>query len=205
MTKSLKVNGSDVTSAIVDNHYTINSIRADINVNISFEAMEMTFEKDGIHYLVSSFTDHQVTVTSGDNQQVLEVPAKVAYADNQWEVTGIREDALSNCTDLAAGIWNPGGATAAIGAPIAVPAEASGSAIPRQASAFPEITRAAAPAWVSLSADARSYTFEGLDPDGDYVFAVRAVNGVVNAVQVTSEGAEYKLDTSESGHGAWAR
>ena len=34
---------------------------------------------------------------------------------------------------------------------------------------------------------------------------VRAVNGVVNAVQVTSEGAEYKLDTSESGHGAWAR
>ena len=110
------------------------------------------------------------------------------------------------CTGgAAAGIWNPGGATAAIGAPIAVPAEASGSAIPRQASAFPEITRAAAPAWVSLSADARSYTFEGLDPDGDYVFAVRAVNGVVNAVQVTSEGAEYKLDTSESGHGAWAR
>ena len=107
MTKSLKVNGSDVTSAIVDNHYTINSIRADINVNISFDAMEMTFEKDGIHYLVSSFTDHQVTVTSGDNQQVLEVPAKVAYSDTQWEVTGIREDALSNCTDLAAVIWNP--------------------------------------------------------------------------------------------------
>ena len=107
MTKSLKVNGSDVTSAIVDNHYTINSIRADINVNISFEAMEMTFEKDGIHYLVSSFADHQVTVTSGDNLQVLEVPAKVAYADTQWDVTGIREDALTNCPDLAAVIWNP--------------------------------------------------------------------------------------------------
>lgn len=107
MTKSLKVNGIDVTSAIVDNHYTINSIRADINVNISFDAMEMTFEKDGIHYLVSSFADHQVTVTSGDNLQVLEVPAKVVYADTQWEVTGIREDALSNCPDLAAVIWNP--------------------------------------------------------------------------------------------------
>lgn len=107
MTKSLKVNGNDVTSAIVDNHYTINSIRADINVNISFEAMEMTFEKEGIHYLVSSITDHQVTVTSGDNLQVLEVPAKVAYADTQWEVTGIREDALANCPDLAAVIWNP--------------------------------------------------------------------------------------------------
>ena len=110
------------------------------------------------------------------------------------------------CTGgAAAGIWNPGGATAAIGAPIAVPAEAAGSVIPKQAAAFPAVTRAAAPAWVSLSADARSYTFEGLDPDGDYVFAVRAVNGVMNAVQVAIEGAEYKLDTSESGHGAWAR
>ncbi len=110
------------------------------------------------------------------------------------------------CTGgAAAGIRNPGGVTAAIGASIAVPAEAAGSAIPKQASAFPEITRAAAPAWVGLSADARSYTFEGLDPDGDYVFAVRAVNGVTNAVQVVADGAEYRLDTGESGHGAWAR
>ena len=76
-TKYLRVNGEDVTSAIADNQYTLTSIRADINVNVSFAAMEMTFEKDGIHYLVTSFTDRKVTVTSGDNQKMLEVPATV--------------------------------------------------------------------------------------------------------------------------------
>lgn len=106
-TKYLRVNGEDVTSAITDNQYTLSSIRADINVNVSFAALEMTFEKDGIHYLVTSFADHKVTVTSGDNQRTIEIPAKVNYADNTWEVTGISEDALSNCPDLTAVIWNP--------------------------------------------------------------------------------------------------
>ena len=106
-TKYLRVNGADVTSAIVNNQYTLSSIRADINVNVSFAAMEMTFEKDGIHYLVTSFADKKVTVTAGDNLQTLEVPATVAYGDNVWEVTGIREDALAGCPDLAAVIWNP--------------------------------------------------------------------------------------------------
>ena len=106
-TKYLRVNGNDVTSAIVDNHYTLNSIRADINVNVSFAAMEMTFEKDGVHYLVTSFADRKVTVTSGDNWKVLEVPATVLYADNVYEVTGISEDAFANCTELSAVIWNP--------------------------------------------------------------------------------------------------
>ena len=67
----------------------------------------MTFEKDGIHYLVSSFADKQVTVTSVDNTQMLEVPATVANGDNVWEVTGIAEDALAGCPDLAAAIWKP--------------------------------------------------------------------------------------------------
>ncbi len=106
-TKYLRVNGEDVTSAIVDNQYTLTSIRADVNVNVSFAAMEMSFEQNGIHYLVSSFTDKKVTVTSGDNLQTLEIPATVSYADNTWEVTGISEDALSNCSNLTAVIWNP--------------------------------------------------------------------------------------------------
>ena len=106
-TKYLRVNGTDVTSAIVDNRYTLNSIRSDINVTVSFAAMEMTFVKDGVHYLVTSFADKKVTVTSVDNMQTVEVPAKVVYADNQWEVTGIREDALTDCPDVAAVIWNP--------------------------------------------------------------------------------------------------
>lgn len=106
-TKYLRVNGDDVTAAIVDNQYTITGIRADINVNVSFAAMEMSFAKDGISYLVSSFADRKVTVTSADNVQTLEVPATVSYSDNTWEVTSIKEDALANCPDLAAVIWNP--------------------------------------------------------------------------------------------------
>ena len=106
-TKYLRVNGDDVTTAIADNHYTITGIRSDINVNVSFAAAEMNFAKDGINYQVSSFTDHQVIVTSGDNARTVEVPATVSYADNTWQVTGIREDAFANCPDLAAVIWNP--------------------------------------------------------------------------------------------------
>ena len=105
--KYVRVNGTDVTDAIVDNQYTLSSIRADINVNVSFAALDMTFEKDGIHYLVSSFAEKQVTITSVDNMQTLEVPATVAYGDNVWEVTGIAEDALAGCKDIAAAIWNP--------------------------------------------------------------------------------------------------
>ena len=106
-TKYLRVNGDDVTAAIVDNQYTLTGIRADINVNVSFAAMDMTFDKDGIHYQVSSFTDRKVTVTSADNTKTLEVPATVTYSDNTWEVTSIKEDALANCPNLTAVIWNP--------------------------------------------------------------------------------------------------
>ena len=107
VTSSLKVNGNDVTSAIVDNQYTITDIRTDMIVNVSFDNLEMTFAKDGIHYQVSSVADHKVTVTLGDNMQVLEVPGTVAYSNTIWEVTGIKEDALANCPDLTAVIWNP--------------------------------------------------------------------------------------------------
>ena len=110
------------------------------------------------------------------------------------------------CTaGAAAGVWNPGGAVSAIAAAISLPAAATGSEIPTQPGVFPAVTREAAPAWVSVSADARSYTFEGLDPNAEYVFEVRAVNGVTNAVQVIADGSEYVLDTSGSGRGAWAR
>ncbi len=110
------------------------------------------------------------------------------------------------CTaGAAAGVWNPGGTVSVIGATISLPAAATGSNISTRPGDFPAVTREAAPAWVSLGADARSYTFEGLDPDGDYVFEVRAVNGVRNAVQVVGSGSDYALDTSGSGLGAWAR
>ena len=106
-TKYLRVNGDDVTKEIANNQYTITSIRADINVNVSFAAVELSFSKDGVNYLVSSFADKKVSVTSADNVQTLEIPATVTYSDETWEVTGIKENALTECTNLAAVIWNP--------------------------------------------------------------------------------------------------
>ena len=106
-TKYLRVNGDDVTAGIADNQYIITGIRADINVNVSFGAIELAFAKDGIQYLVSSYSDRKVMVTAADNVQTLEVPATVTYLDQTWEVNGIKEEALSACTNLAAVIWNP--------------------------------------------------------------------------------------------------
>lgn len=110
-----------------------------------------------------------------------------------------------SCTaGAAAGIWNPGGVTASLPSSVAVPAAASGSAIATQPAAFPAVSRSGDAAWISVSASTHSYTFEGLDPREEYVFAVRAVSGVKNAVRVKNEGSEYSLDTGESGQGAWA-
>ena len=110
------------------------------------------------------------------------------------------------CTAGAAvGVWNPGGAVSVYPATISLPAAATGSEISTRPGDFPAVTRAGDPAWVSVSSTARSYTFEGLDPDAEYVFAVRALNGVKNAVRVTADGSDYKRDTGESGLGAWAR
>jgi hypothetical protein len=55
-----------------------------------------------------------------------------------------------------------------------------------------------------------TYTFEGLDPDSDYFFQVRAINGIKNAMQVAGTGNTPATDTryldySASGRGAWAR
>lgn len=106
-TKYLRVNGDDVTAAIADNQYTITGIRSDINVNVSFAAAELSFDEDGVHYLVSNYADRKVTVTKGDNLQTLVVPATVSFSGIEWEVASIKDDALSDCTDLSAVIWNP--------------------------------------------------------------------------------------------------
>lgn len=105
-TKYLRVNGDDVTAGIADNQYTITGIRADINVNVYFAAIDLTFAKNGIQYLVTDYANRQVIVTSADNIQTLEVPATVDYRDETWQVTGINDDALSECSALTAVFWH---------------------------------------------------------------------------------------------------
>jgi len=104
--KRLKVNGSDVTSDVTDNQYAVTNIKADVNITISFEKMDVTFAQEGINYIVTSHDARQVVVTPGNYGQVLEVPATVTYGNNTWEVVGIQEDALNTCDKLTAVIWN---------------------------------------------------------------------------------------------------
>ena len=105
--RRLRVNGTDMTSAVVDNQYTVSNIKADVNINISFETSDVTFAQGGINYIVTSQSDKKVVVTPGDYGQTLEVPATVTYGDQTWQVDGIQENALETCDQLTAVIWNP--------------------------------------------------------------------------------------------------
>ncbi|MDR0469973.1 MAG: fibronectin type III domain-containing protein [Peptococcaceae bacterium] len=60
--------------------------------------------------------------------------------------------------------------------------------------------------WINVpdGADARSYTFDGLTLDAEYCFRVRAVNGVINSIDLIGTGNGTTLSTRASGKGAWA-
>ena len=105
--KRLKVNGTDMTSAVKDNQYSVTNIKADVNITISFETQDVAFTHNGINYIVTSQDERKVFVTPGDYGQILEVPASVTYADKTWQVDGIQENALETCDKLTAVIWNP--------------------------------------------------------------------------------------------------
>ena len=54
--------------------------------------------------------------------------------------------------------------------------------------------------WINVPAGATSYTVNGLDVGATYSFAVRAINGVVNAAEIVGEG----ISNRASGNGALA-
>ena len=107
MIKSFKVNGEDLMSSIVDNQFLVKDIKADVNIRVSFDKLEIAFAFEGINYLVTSQDPKQVVVTPGDYGNWLNVPTSVSYMNNTWEVAGIQENALESCDKLAAVVWNP--------------------------------------------------------------------------------------------------
>ena len=72
------------------------------------EGEEVTM--DGITYTVVSQTEKTVKVAAVNYSQVLTVPATVTQNGKIWTVTGIGNDALKDCKELAAVIWNPSAA-----------------------------------------------------------------------------------------------
>ena len=107
MIKSFKVNGEDLMSSIVDNQFLVKDIKADVNIRVAFDKLEIAFALDGINYLVTSQDPKQVVVTPGDYGNWLNVPTSVSYMNSTWEVAGIQDNALEGCDKLAAVIWNP--------------------------------------------------------------------------------------------------
>ena len=103
--KSLSVNGSSID---IDTSYSF-TMTSDVSVEVMFEVtiVDRDITIDGLNYEVISFEEHTLFLRAGDYGLTLVVPGKVTYQDEEWSVTGIKEDALDKCEDLAAIIWNP--------------------------------------------------------------------------------------------------
>lgn len=103
---SVKVNNTDVTSNVTNNKYTISNITANTTIVVAFEEEVTALTVDGVNYSVVSQTEKTVKVATGNYGQVLTVPATVTQNGKTWTVTGISNDALKDCKELAAVIWN---------------------------------------------------------------------------------------------------
>ena len=84
-------------------------MNSDISVEVEFEetVVDKDFTIDGINYEIISFDEHTLMVKAGDYGLILVIPDKIIYQDEEWTITDIVEEALQNCEDLAAIIWNP--------------------------------------------------------------------------------------------------
>ena len=104
---TVKMNGTDVTSQVSGNSYTINNIADNTNLEVTFKEDVNALTVDGVNYSVVSQSDKTVNVVGGNYGQVLTVPETVTSDGTTWKVVGIEADALNGNTELAAIIWNP--------------------------------------------------------------------------------------------------
>lgn len=127
------------------------------------------------------------------------------YNDGGSAVTGYQ---VSYTSGSAAGAANPGGAIPTVTATtVSNPAALTGTttAIPTAPVTTWPAAQPVVPAWVDVPEGQMSFAFTGLDSDAEYFFEVRAINGVINAAQVSgTPAANRNLDYSASGRGAWA-
>lgn len=103
--KSLKVNDVSVT---IGTSYTF-TINDNATVEVEFDEMIVisNFTVENLFYEVKSLEDHTIVMGAASNELTLIVPDKLEYLDMEWTVIGIAYDALDNCKNLAAIIWNP--------------------------------------------------------------------------------------------------
>ena len=103
---SLVVNGTDVTSGVANNQYTINNITANTTVVVTFKAIPQTISVDGINYEVRSATDYTLNVGKSNYSGHVVIPATVSYDGDTWTVAGVVDGAF-NLSAITAITWNP--------------------------------------------------------------------------------------------------
>jgi hypothetical protein len=103
---SLVVNGTDVTSGVRDNQYTISNITANTTVVVTFKAIPQTISLDGINYEVRSANDYTLNVGKGNYSGHVVIPATVSYDGDTWTVAGVVDGAF-NLSAITAITWNP--------------------------------------------------------------------------------------------------
>ena len=103
---SLVVNGTDVTSGVENNQYTISNITANTTVVVTFKAIPQTISVDGINYEVRSATDFTLNVGKGNYSGHVVIPATVTYDGDTWTVAGVVDGAF-NHSGITAITWNP--------------------------------------------------------------------------------------------------
>ena len=102
----LIVNGTDVTSNVKDNQYTISNITANTTVVVTFKAIPQSITVDGINYVVASAADYTLNVGRGDYSGHVVIPATVSYDGDTWTVAGVVDGAF-NLSAITAITWNP--------------------------------------------------------------------------------------------------
>lgn len=105
--KRVSQNNEDITSKITNYSYLLN-ITSNTTITVDFEELENAIVANGINYYVESYDQHRVKVNEGNYIKVLDIPEKFTVQDQEWTVVGILKEALDNCDNLVAIIWNPG-------------------------------------------------------------------------------------------------
>ena len=112
--KSVKVNGSDVTSSVIDNQYTISSITTDTSVEVEFEIMTYTLSikaigngsvsydgttiKDNTStFTINHGTSATISLSPDDNYRIKSVKVNgtdvtSSIKDNQYTISSITAD-----------------------------------------------------------------------------------------------------------------
>lgn len=96
---SVKVNGTDVTSSVVNNQYTISNISSDTSVEVVFGILE--FELNGLNYRAIPNTENVKVISKTSTYTgAIVIPESASYQGKSYCVKIIEDDAFNSCKDI---------------------------------------------------------------------------------------------------------